>query len=268
MQKINLIDVGALDGFDLPWKRHQDKIGLALTFEPNEQPIYEEKIIRYNSAIWDYDGEGKFYIIGSIGQGSSLLEPNYEWVKENFDRIRQEGSVKFNDTWWERTVIKKTETVRVKRLDTVLAEVNEKLQEEGKSPIRFHFLKSDTQSGEYYVLKGAENFLQTDCIGLEIEAFRYPMYKGVVVDTEVKKYLKDLGFEQIGWTGYMYSFNASCDYLFVKKNPKNTEEKALIELIKAVYQPKGKEGLIKRASLYEKMHHRLDKVHRFLKKFT
>lgn len=251
MNNINIIDIGALDGFDVPWKNHLNKIGFALTFEPNEKPIFEEKLIKYNSAIWDYDGEGKFYIVGSIGQGSSLLEPNYEWVKENFEQIRTEGNIKFNDTWLERTTIKRVETLKVKKLDTVLAEVNEELKSLSKKPIRFHFLKSDTQSGEYYVLKGAEDFLKTDCIGLEIEAFRYPMYKGVVIDSEVKKYLEDLGFEQIGWTGYMYSFNAACDYLFVKKNPKNAEEKAIIDLIKSVYKPQGKEKLIKQASLYQ-----------------
>ena len=250
--KINIIDVGALEGFDIPWKKHQDKIGFALTFEPNEAPLFGEKIIKYNTAIWDYDGEGKFYIVGSIGQGSSLLEPNYEWVKENFKRIRTEGNIKFNDTWFERTIIKNTTTLPVKRIDTVLKEVNEKLIQDNKKPIRFHFLKSDTQSGEHYVLKGAENWLKTDCIGLEIEAFRYPMYKGVVIDTEVKKYLESLGFEQIGWTGYMYSFNAACDYLFVRSKPRNAEEKAMIEMIKNIYRPKGKEGFIKQPSIYQK----------------
>lgn len=254
---IHLIDVGALDGFDMPWKKHQDKIGFALTFEPNETPVFGEKLIKYNTAIWDYDGEGKFYVVGSIGQGSSLLEPNYEWVKANFERIRTEGNTKFNDTWLERTVIKQTTTLPVKKLDTVLAEVNAQLEKEGKSPLKFHFLKSDTQSGEYYVLKGAENWLKTDCIGLEIEAFRYPMYKGVVIDTEVKKYLEDLGFEQIGWTGYMYSFNAACDYLFVRKNPRNAEEKAMIDLIRHIYSPQGREGLIKQPSLYQKVKSKL-----------
>ncbi|TAH21200.1 MAG: FkbM family methyltransferase [Cytophagales bacterium] len=253
MQKINIIDVGALDGFDIPWKKHQDKIDFALTFEPNEKPIFGEKLIKYNTAIWDYDGEGNLYIIGSIGQGSSLLEPNYEWVKENFEQIRKEGNIKFNDTWHERTIIKRTEKLPVKKIDTVLKEVNTSLQNAGKEAIKFNFLKSDTQSGEYYVLKGAENWLKTDCIGLEIEAFRYPMYKGVVIDSEVCKYLEGLGFEQIGWTGYMYSFNAACDYLFVKKNPKNAEEKALIDTIRAVYQPRGKAGIIKQPSLYQKI---------------
>ena len=251
--KINIIDVGALDGFDIPWKKHQDKIGFALTFEPNEKAVFGEKLIRYNTAIWDYDGEGTFYIVGSIGQGSSLLEPNYEWVNENFQQIRTEGNIKFNDTWAERTVIKRIATLPVKKLDTVLAEVNAQLQKDGRMPLKFHFLKSDTQSGEYYVLKGAENWLKTDCIGLEIEAFRYPMYKGVVIDVEVKKYLENLGFEQIGWTGYMYSFNAACDYLFVRREPRNAEEKAMIDLIKQVYQPKGVEGIIKQPSLYQRI---------------
>jgi hypothetical protein len=255
--KINIIDVGALDGFDMPWKKHQDKIGFALTFEPNEAPIFGEKLIKYNTAIWDYDGEGKFYIVGSIGQGSSLLEPNYEWVQENFERIRNEGNVKFNDTWFERTVIKRTTTLPVKKIDTVLKEVNEQLSKENKSPIPFHFLKSDTQSGEFYVLKGAENWLKTDCVGLEIEAFRYPMYKGVVIDTEVKKYLESLGFEQIGWTGYMYSFHAACDYLFVRSKPRNAEQEAMIAMIKDIYKPRGVNRLIKQPSIYQKFKSKL-----------
>ena len=190
----------------------------------------------------------------------TLLEPNHEWVKANFERIRHEGNLKFNDTWFERSVVKKTVTLPVRKLDTVLADLGKLLAEQGKPMPKFHFLKSDTQSGEFYVLEGAENWLKTDCIGLEIEAFRYPMYKGVVIDTDVKKYLEKLGFEQIGWTGYMYSFNAACDYLFVRKHPRNSEEKQLIASIKAIYQPKGRYGIIKQITLQDQIRRRIAKL--------
>ena len=39
MSKINLIDIGAVGGFDRPWSLHTDKIERSLSFEPNEAPI-------------------------------------------------------------------------------------------------------------------------------------------------------------------------------------------------------------------------------------
>ncbi|MDJ0688160.1 MAG: hypothetical protein QNJ41_06610 [Xenococcaceae cyanobacterium MO_188.B32] len=43
MSKINLIDIGAVGGFDRPWGFYTDKIERSLSFEPNEAPIVTGK---------------------------------------------------------------------------------------------------------------------------------------------------------------------------------------------------------------------------------
>ena len=58
-------------------------------------------------------------------------------------------------------------------------------------------MKSDTQSGEFFVLEGAKKYLENDCIGLELELFRYPLYQNLVTEEEVKSYLAELGFYKV-----------------------------------------------------------------------
>lgn len=254
--KINLIDVGAVNGFDPPWASHQSKIGKSLSFEPNEPASLTGDHLRYNTAIWNKDGESTFYVSGPNGVGSSLLKQNHDWVKSNFDAVRHQGDSHLNSTWFERSVVTKEFTCNVNRLDTVLANIRKELG----SDIRFQFMKSDTQSGEYFVLEGAETFIDEDCIGLELELYRYPLYIGLVTEEQVKDYLSDKGFEVAGWTGYMNSFESQADYLFLRKTPRNDTERILIELVKEVYRPAGPEKLIKQTSLKTRIRRRLVSV--------
>jgi hypothetical protein len=244
--KINIIDVGSVGGFDFPWKNHANYIDWSLSFEPNESPVLSGKNLKYDSAVWNFDGQAPFYVSGSKGTGSSLLKQNFDWVQENFKSIRLEGNQKLNDSWIERSQIKKEFLCPVKKLDTILEELDQSL---GKH-IPFHFLKSDTQSGEFFVLEGAKNYLENDCIGLELELYRYPLYQNLVTEDKVKTYLADLGFYVVGWTGYQNSFASQADYLFLRKNPRSEEEIKMIELIKSVYNPRGSENLIKQLSFF------------------
>jgi hypothetical protein len=243
--KINIIDVGAVGGFDPPWSKHRDKIGASLSFEPNEPPIFQGNHLRYNSAVWNYDGEGTFFVSGEKGIGSSLLKQNVDWVRENFDRLKDQGDRVMNASWFERSQIRKTAPCRVCTLDSVL----DQIRQQGREDLKFHFIKSDTQSGEFPVLDGARRFLKDDCLGLELELFRYPIYEGIVTEEEVKAFLKAEGFEIAGWSGYQNSFEATADYLFLRSKPRSSSEASMIEQIRTIYQPHGKERLIKQLSL-------------------
>jgi FkbM family methyltransferase len=244
MTKINIIDIGAIGGFDIPWKRHQDKLEWSLSFEPNDTPILTGKQLRYDCAVWNFDGEANFYVSGPNGTGSSLLKQNYDWVKNNFEKIKSEGNERLNKSWFERSQITKEFKCPVKKLDSILAELYHQLNHK----IPFHFLKSDTQSGEFFVLEGARNYLEEDCLGLELELFRYPLYEGVILEDEVKNYLNQLGFSVAGRTPYQNSFSSQADYLFLRQNPRTSEEKEIINLILSIYQPQGEEKLIKQVS--------------------
>ena len=254
--KINIIDVGSVGGFDSPWKNYTQFIDWSLSFEPNEPSVLDRKNLKYNCAVWNFNGEAAFYVSGPNGTGSSLLKQNYDWVKEHFENIRSEGNPKLNDTWLERSQIIKEFLCPVKKLDTILDELEQSL---GKH-ICFDFLKSDTQSGEFFVLEGARNYLENECIGLELELFKYPLYQGIVTENEVKDYLSDLGFCVSGWTGYKNSFSSQADYLFLRKNPRSEEESKKIELIKSIYKPYGSKQIIKRTSFTSRFIHRVKSI--------
>lgn len=240
--RVNMIDIGSVGGPDLPWSRHRDRVGATLSFEPNEPPVLTGRHLKFDVAVWNTDGTGEFKVSGRDGVGSSLLDQNHAWVRENFERIKDQGDAALNSTWEERSRVLRTFPCRTRRLDTVLADLAA-----GGWSETFHFLKSDTQSGEWHVLDGAREYLQRDCCALDLELFRYPLYAGAVLEDEVKLLLAGYGFEVAGWTGYRYSFLFGADYLFVRKRPRSAEEARVIETVLDVYRPAGPERYIKQA---------------------
>lgn len=76
MSKINIIDIGAVGGFDIPWKFHQDKIGKSLSFEPNEPAILTGQHLRSNTAVWNFDG-----------RQSEILSQRFRFLRSRLDRL-------------------------------------------------------------------------------------------------------------------------------------------------------------------------------------
>ena len=103
------------------------------------------------------------------------------------------------------------------------------------------------------MLQGAQQFLARDCVGLELELFRYPLYRGMVLEDEVKAWLGERGFRLAGWSGYQASFASQADYLFLRAAPRDAEEQALLQTIEAVYAPRGPERLIKQPPLLARL---------------
>jgi hypothetical protein len=118
-------------------------------------------------------------------------------------------------------------------------------------------LKSDTQSGEFFVLDGARHYLKHDCLGLDLELFRYPLYKEMVLEDDVKNFLVDLGFEIAGWTGYQNSFLSQADYLFLRKEARSLDEEKTINLIRKIYSPQGSNKIIKSTSSLERVKNKI-----------
>ena len=83
-----------------------------------------------------------------------------------------------------RATIQPSSTGSVKTLDTVLAEI----YAPKRCDIRFQPLRSDTQSGEFHVLRTAQSFWATVCLGLELKLFRDPRFEGIVARDEVKAF--------------------------------------------------------------------------------
>jgi FkbM family methyltransferase len=246
---IDLIDVGAVGGLGPPWRDRPDAVGHVLSFEPNQPARRDGRRWTHASAIWHRNGRARFYVGGADGSGSSLLRQNSAWVAANFARLVDQGDPRLNRTWQQRSAISKVVEIEVRTLDSVLAEVQAAA---GGGP-RFRFLKSDTQSGEWFVLQGAQGFLARDCVGLELELFRYPLYRGMVLEDDVKAWLGQRGFRVAGWSGYQASFASQADYLFLRAEPRDQEERALVQTIEAIYAPKGPERLIKQPPFLERL---------------
>lgn len=248
--QINLIDIGSVDGLDAPWNG-SDRVGHVLSFEPNEPPRHEERLISYPTAVWNYDGEAEFTVYGYAGRGSSLLRQNVEWARENFEVLKGQGNARLNNTWFKRAKPKGVFMCPVRRLDTILADLPNRP--------RYHFLKSDTQSGEWFVLDGARQYLADECLGVELECFRYPLYKGLETENRVIDLMNELGFEEWGWTGYQNSFLSQADRLFLRKDVAE-QDRTIVESIKETYGVRDRGALIKqkkRPSIFKRISRKL-----------
>lgn len=223
-KEFNFIDIGSIGGLPKPWDKYSDNIDFLLNFEPNDTAVVTEKTMTYNTAVWEKDETLPFYIYkGFNNTGSSLFKQNYTYVKNNWEMLKNRGSAKLADSWFDRSTLIETKKLKCRALDNILKEEfpNKK----------FHFLKIDAQGAEYNILKGAENFLSTSCIGLHLELFVIPLYENIMLLDEVVLYLKKFGFELVKKFPTHGTFNSQHDCLFIHKN----RNKELANIIKKIY---------------------------------
>lgn len=223
---INLIDVGSVGGLPEPWNLNTKQLGRLLNFEPNEKPIARNgSVTTYNTALWKSEVELPFYIYkGLDSTGSSLFEQNFEYVKSNWATLQSRGPEWLAKTWEERSALVREESLKCRALDMVLAE---------EFPaVDFHFLKIDAQGAEYEILQGADELLRSSCVGLHLELFTLPLYKGITLQDEVAAYLEERGFDLVKKFPAHGSFDSQNDCLFIHVD-RNEEVK---RLLKKTYQ--------------------------------
>lgn len=222
---VNLIDVGSVGKLPSPWEENSKYIKNLLKFEPRDPNEEHPNIISVDTALWSENCKKEFYIYkGSGGTGSSLFKQNYEYVKQNFEHLCNQGDEKLAKSWFERSQLEKVKTIEVRTLDSVLDEI--------APSFPYHFLKIDAQGAEYQILKGAEQFLKRDCLGLQLELFVIPLYKDIKLLPEVEKYLNQLGFEMVKKFPPHGSFDSQHDCVFLKKELSGS----IIECIRKIYQ--------------------------------
>lgn len=222
-EEFNFIDIGSIGGLPTPWSNYAQNINFLLNFEPNDEPIITSNSITYNTAVWEEDVTLPFYIYkGFNNTGSSLFKQNYSYVKDNWETLKNIGPSNLANSWFDRSSLIETKTLKCKSLDNILKEFPNK---------EFHFLKIDAQGAEYNILKGAEKFLSTSCIGLHLELFVIPLYENIILLDDVVKYLETFGFELIKKFPAHGTFNSQHDCLFIHKS----RNKKAADFIKKVY---------------------------------
>jgi len=220
---INLIDVGSDGDLPSPWMKNAHKIHNLLKFEPRSQSTQTPNVVTLETALWEIPCERSFYIYkGFGGTGSSLFLQNYEYVADNFEELRSRGPKSLADTWFQRSELDKVEKISCRTLDDVLIELNQ--------PFPYHFLKIDAQGAEYEILRGAEEFVRQSCIGMHIELFTLPLYKGIKLLPEVVSYLAGFGFDLVKKFPSHGSFDSQNDCIFMKRGMKNKTSNLIMEI--------------------------------------
>lgn len=221
---IGLIDVGSIGGLSEPWSYNANHVKFLLNFEPNDSPVRGLNFETYNTAVWETEKTLPFYIYkGFSATGSSLFKQNYDYVKNNYDDIKDRGPRNLSETWFDRSQLVNTIELKCRTIDNILSD--------GFASTPFHFMKIDAQGAEYNILKGAKNFLAGGCVGLHLELFVLPLYEGIVLLDEVEKYLKQYGFRLIKKFPAHGTFDSQHDCLFLKEQ----EYPKLTALIRKIY---------------------------------
>jgi len=221
--KINLIDVGSKGCLPFPLSENSNEIHFVLNFEPRDKHVKKENSLTLDTVLWEASCEKAFYIYkGLDGTGSSLFQQNFEYVKKNYDELKMRGSAELASSWFERSQIEQVVNVKCRKLDDVLSELD--------LDVEFHFLKIDAQGAEYQVLKGAEQFLSSHCLGLHIELFNIPVYKGITLLPEVSHYLTRSGFKLAKKYSPAGTFHCCCDCVFIKE-----EDNPITQKIRRIY---------------------------------
>ena len=224
---INFIDVGSLGNLPEPWLSNAKHIRTLLSFEPLEEARKRKNVIISSNALWHENCKRPFYIYkGLKSTGSSLFEQNFDYVSRNFDTLKGRGPRHLAETWHERSELLRVTECDCRTLDYTIEELG--------LPFSFDFLKIDAQGAEYEILQGAENFLTHSCIGLHLELFNIPLYKGIKLLPEVEEYLSGFGFSLVRKMPFHGTFNSQNDCIFIKEKIHDDKTK-IKQLILNIY---------------------------------
>jgi FkbM family methyltransferase len=223
---INYIDVGSAGGLCEPWRSNARRIKYLLNFEPNGDVQKGQDTMTYNTALWEDNVEKVFYVYKSNFKytGSSLYQQNYDYVKENWNVLKDRGLKSLAETWHDRSSLVREVKLRCRKLDDI---VNEEC-----SGRMFHLLKVDAQGAEYNVLKGATSLLSNSLVALHLELFTIPLYRDIALMDEVVSYLKKYGFDLARKYPAQGSFHASHDCLFINRHSVGRE----VDTVRSVYE--------------------------------
>ena len=224
---IGFIDVGAVGELPDPWLENSNHIKTLLRFEPRENASSSPNIITMDYALSSKKEVRPFYVYqGNNSHGSSLYQQNFEYVDEHFETLKKIGPQTLASTWHQRAQLVKTDTVDCKTLDEVLFEI--------PSNHTFDFLKIDAQGAEFEILLGSTDFLEKHCLGLQLELFEVPVYKGIKLKKDVVEFLKEKGFKLVKEFPPHGTFDCAHDCVFLLENHDPNKNRKM-EFLKKIY---------------------------------
>jgi FkbM family methyltransferase len=224
--KVGFIDIGAIGGIPEEWLNKTTSIRSVLAFEPNDKPYESRSLKTIQCALWETEEDQPFYIYGNERSvGASILKQNYAYVRANFETLKVLGPKQMADTWFERSALLRTTSIKCRTLDSIL---DENLK---RGP--FHFAKIDAQGAELPILKGGHRWLKTDAVGLMLETFSIPLYENVAMLPEIQKYLEGMGFTFVKKFESHGTFDSQNDCLFLKKGSNPEIEGIIMDVYRA-----------------------------------
>lgn len=172
-RKIHYCDVGARFGLQDPWESFRKIIDLTC-FEPD--------IVEYNLLVKDKINNDKIFPYALTNESkeitlnltktrgcSSLYKPNLKFLK-NYPEV-------------ERFGVEKTVNLEATSLDVLFAK---------KIIPNIDFIKIDTQGSELNIIKGGENLLSKNILGLEVEVEFQAVYEKQPLFSEIDNYVRNI----------------------------------------------------------------------------
>lgn len=224
---INFIDVGSSGHLPEPWLSNACHIRKLLSFEPLATGKANDNIIVSPNALWSCTTVRPFHVYkGFRSTGSSLFEQNFDFVNGNFESLRNTGPEHLALTWHERSALVRTEQIECTTLDETISQL--------RLPFEFDFMKIDAQGAEFEILSGASEFLTGPCLGLHLELFTIPLYKGIRLLPEVEAMLGQMGFTMVLKYPPHGTFDSQNDCVFIKTDATGGD-KNKADLIMKIY---------------------------------
>ena len=222
--EINFIDVGCAGYMPEPWgeENYGTHINKLISFDLLDDELNYLSSLSFDSDIYKYivsdkEEEREFYIC-KRSRVSSLFKPNRSLLSPYMDNLNK---IRNTDRYHiSKYDIERVDKVECIRLDTIL----------DKYDISFDFLKTDTEGGDFQVIKSLGKYLDSHIVGIHAELYFREMYKGITLFEEINNFLSKHGFsiakEFDGVEGYWSNF------LYIRED---SEKQDQIKLIKEAY---------------------------------
>lgn len=170
--RLIICDVGARLGIGEPWNHFRDLIRL-ISFEPEKDEFELLKLNKdINDMVFQYalykEKENVSFNVTKLIGASSLYKPNYNFLNNypNPERFKIEDVV----------------DVEATSLDTLYRD---------KIFVDMDFIKVDAQGAELDILKGGENVLSKNIIGVEVEVEFQLMYENQPLFSDVDHFIRN-----------------------------------------------------------------------------